>query len=87
MHDLILYNSAKTALQKAASVDEVKDIKDKAEALRLYAQQQNDSALEAYAAEIKTRAMRRLGELSAQLERAQGPNSKLASGGKNKTQV
>jgi ParB family chromosome partitioning protein len=62
-------------------------VKDKAEALRLYAQQQRDEDLERYAAEIKTRAMRRIGELSADLETARGPNSKLPSGGKYKTEV
>jgi ParB family chromosome partitioning protein len=71
---LVFYDAAKQAVAKAASVDEVKSIKDKAEAIRLYAQQQKDDDLERYAALIKTRAMRRLGELSAELDKAKpGP--------------
>ena len=73
-NELTYYNAAKTALAQAASIDEIKDIKDKAEAIRLYAQQQKDTDFEGYAAEIKLRAMRRMGELSAALETAKpGP--------------
>jgi hypothetical protein len=72
MNELIFYNAARQALQQAASVDEVKEVKDKAEAIRLYAQQQNDDTLERYASQIKTRAMRRLGELSSELETSPG---------------
>ena len=68
MNELTYYNAAKTALAQASRVDEVKDVKDKAEAIRLYAQQQKDEDLEHYAAMIKARAMRRMGELSRDLE-------------------
>lgn len=87
--ELVYYNAARTALQHAASVDEVKSVKDKAEAMRLYAQQQRDTALEQYAAEIKARAMRRLGELSSELDKSKGganPQATLASNGKSKSQ-
>lgn len=67
-NELQYYNAAKSALATCARVDEVKDVKDKAEAIRLYARQQSDSELERYAAMIKARAMRRLGELSADLD-------------------
>jgi 16S rRNA G966 N2-methylase RsmD len=80
MQELTYYNAARHALQQAASIDEVKDIKDKAEAIRLYAQQQKDSALEQYAAQIKTRSMRRLGILSAELEKAENQHARPTGG-------
>jgi hypothetical protein len=52
-------------------VDEVKQVKDKARAIELYAKQARDTELETYAAEIKLRAQRKLGELSAALEKPQ----------------
>lgn len=70
MTQLVRYDAARHALQEARSVDEIKDIKDKAEALRLYARQANDRDLEVWTAEIKVRAVRRIGELSAALETA-----------------
>lgn len=70
MTQLVRYEAARYALQEARSVDEVKDVKDKAEALRLYARQANDRDMEVWASEIKLRAVRRIGELSARLEKA-----------------
>lgn len=61
---LVFFDQARTMLEKAASVDEVKDIRDRAEALRLYAKQQKDSGtMQQQCAEIKIRAERRGGEL------------------------
>lgn len=85
MYEMINYNAARSALALAATVDEVKDIRDKAEALRLYARQRNDVEMEKHVAEIKLRAVRKIGQLSASLETAQGPNSKLLTAEKNKT--
>jgi len=71
-------------------VDEVKDVKDKAEALRLYARQANDRDLECWTAEIKLRAVRRIGELSAALEKVVttgGGNVGIPASGKPKAQV
>lgn len=53
---------------KAKKIDEVKDVRDKAEAIRLYAIQTKDTELENAAAEIKLRAVRRFGDLSKELK-------------------
>jgi N6-adenosine-specific RNA methylase IME4 len=66
---LALLDRAQRAIAKAESIDEVKDIRDKAEAARTYAESAS-LGLEAqnYAAEVKLRAERKAGELIAQLE-------------------
>lgn len=79
MVQLVKYEAARYALQEARSVDEVKDVKDKAEALRLYARQAHDKDMEIWTAEIKLRAVRRLGELSAALEKSSGGANPLAT--------
>ncbi|TPN69767.1 hypothetical protein FJ980_32865, partial [Mesorhizobium sp. B1-1-5] len=64
---LVRYDAAVRALAEAKSVDEVKDLRDKAEAMRAYARQAKNKDLEADAAEIRIRAERRLGELIAEM--------------------
>lgn len=83
---LIKYEAARSALQAAMSVDEVKDIRDKVDALRAYARQRNDTEMEVWLSEIKLRADRRIGEISNDLEKAKpggaGGGSELPTGGK-----
>lgn len=67
--NLVRYEQARNALADCAKVDEAKDIRDKAEALRVYARQRNDIEMERWAADIKIRAERRIGQISNLLER------------------
>jgi len=81
--DLIVmgkWEQAKLAIAECKNVDELKQIRDKAQALKAYAKQAKES-LEAQnnIAEIKLRAERRIGEFSSVLETKQGNRSDLTS--------
>jgi hypothetical protein len=76
--DLIVYDEACRAIAKAVSVDEVKSIRDKSEAMRAYAKQAMNLQLETDASEIRFRAERRLGKMIA--DQKDGPG--LAVGGR-----
>lgn len=86
MNKLIHYESACRELALAASVDEAKDWADKAAALRAYARQAHNTDMEVQVAEIRLRALRRLGELSKELEKAdqseRGQDGRFPTAGK-----
>ena len=73
------YNAACAALAVAKSTDEVKEWRDKAEAIRAYAHQSKNRQLEIDAAEIRIRAERRLGEMIIEQKATVG----LATGGEH----
>lgn len=60
---LIRYDAARRALAAASRVDEAKKIRDRAEAVRVYAQQARDFELQNRAATIRLMAERRTGQL------------------------
>ncbi|MFP9138720.1 MT-A70 family methyltransferase [Devosia sp. XGJD_8] len=63
MNDLALFSVAKEALAELRRVDEVQDVRDKAERMKLYGRQVKDRSIIADATEVILRAERRLGEL------------------------
>jgi N6-adenosine-specific RNA methylase IME4 len=77
---LIHFDAARTALEKAASIDEVKDIHDRAEAARTYAHQARYSLeMQNQCAAIKLRAERRGGEILEKIIPHEGGRPKQSS--------
>jgi len=78
---LINFDRAREALTLAHSIDEVKEIRDQAEAIRAYIKQQKGSfEMQNQAAEIKLRAERRAGEILREIPRQPGERTDLTSG-------
>lgn len=74
---LVRYDAACKALAAARTIDEIKHVRNGAEALRAYAKQAKNKQLEMDATEIRIRAERRVGELMASQRQSVG----LAKGG------
>ena len=71
--ELAHFDAAKREIALASSIDEVKQIRDKAEALRQYIRQQGATLeMQNHCAEIKIRAERKAGEMLGETEK-QGP--------------
>jgi hypothetical protein len=69
---LVRYDAMCKAIAAAYAVDEVKDIRDQAIALEVYARQAHNIEAERQACEIRLRAERQAGKLSAKLEKKPG---------------
>lgn len=69
---LVKYEAARRALVEARSVDEVKDIHDKAEAMRAYARKAKDWEFTWWAAELKLDAERKGGGLLKEMDLTPG---------------
>ena len=69
---LIKYDAACRAVAVAKTVDEVKDIRDKATAIEAYGRQAKNRGIEADGFEIRMRAERRLGQILLETDKATG---------------
>jgi hypothetical protein len=70
---MVRFDAARVALAAARSLDEVKDVRDKAEALRMYVKQAGESLqMQNDVAEIKLRAERRAGEMLGEMDKQDG---------------
>jgi hypothetical protein len=81
------YIAAKQALAECKRVDECKSWADKALALKSYAKQLNDEAMENMAQKIRDRAMKRGGALLMQVKAAKGANQNIRAAGGPKVQT
>lgn len=75
--DLVRYDAMTRAIAECHSVDEAKDIRDKAKALEAYMRQRNDTENERKLAVIKLRAGRAAGKLLREMKEA----GEMARGG------
>lgn len=79
---IALYDTACSALAEVKTIGAAKDIRDKADAIRVFARQAENRQLEIDAAEIRIRAERKLGELIDAQKDATGLNRGRAGAGR-----
>lgn len=79
MSELVRYDAMCRAIDAAHAVDEVKDIRDKARAIEMYARQAQNTDAEERAREIRLRAERKCGQMLSDMPRSQGHRSDLTS--------
>lgn len=87
---LARYEAARAAVAECTRIDEAANIRDQAAALAAYARQRDDKDLEGWVAEIKLRAVVRIGELSRQLDKAppaKGHGAGIPASGKTKAKA
>ena len=78
--DLVIFDKAKQAIAEAVSVDEVKDIRNKAEAMRIYYKQAGESLImQNQCAQIKIYAERKIGEILSEIEKNKGGQAEHSS--------
>ena len=78
MHpELVLYNQMRSAIAACARIDEVAGLKNKAAQLEAYARIRDDEESKRAFAEVRLRACIRIGEISRDLETAQGARTEL----------
>ena len=84
---IIKYDEACRMLAEAVAVDEVIDVRNKANAMRIYARQAKNRDLEINAAQIRVRAERRLGEMLIEQRETVGLATGAAGIGKSASAV
>lgn len=75
---LVRYDAMCSAIAAAYSVDEVKDIRDKARAIEVYARQAKNTEAERQACEIRLRAERKCGQMLADMDKLKGRPGKAS---------
>jgi hypothetical protein len=70
MTELVPYEAARKALAAAVKVDEAKEIRDKAFAVKIYAERAKDTQLVAHAVDLMIRAERRVGEILIAMQKS-----------------
>ena len=86
MTALVKYEAARQALIEARSVDEIKDIHDKAEAMRAYARKAGDLEFAWWATELKLDAERKGGRILTEMA-ANGERDSGGLGSRHATQL
>jgi len=78
--DLVIFDRAKKAIAEAVSIDEVRDIRNKAEAMRIYYKQAGESlTMQNQCAQIKIYAERKIGEILSEIEKNKGGQAEHSS--------